>query len=160
MLNAVYNFAKQAKGGSALTLSKSLGASCELWGNPPSLALDVTLIQHLPGRTPRDKSYWIYIYLKARGISHTKQLPTCPTRSGDPPDFGRISQATADTIRRGFFLVFFTLKTEYSWSYGRYHACLRFGFWCRQSNSRHVLGSIVWAICRVVPLWINSSSVE
>ena len=49
----------------------SLGASCEFWGNSPFLALDVTLIQHLPGRTHIAKSYWIYSYLKARDISHT-----------------------------------------------------------------------------------------
>ena len=61
----LYTIFPKTGGDSAPTLSKSLGASCEFWGNPPSIALDATLVQYLTGKTHIERLYWKYIYLKA-----------------------------------------------------------------------------------------------
>ena len=40
-----------------------------IWGNPPSVALDTTMIKDVRVRTTTARLYWKYIYLKARNIS-------------------------------------------------------------------------------------------
>ena len=51
-------------------------------------------------------------------------------------------------------LTLLMLETEYSGLFGQHHACWCPGSSSRQGTSRHGIGIIVKAICRLAPVWI------